>query len=265
MPEIDFAIARAMLEWQMELGADEAMLDAPLNRYEVREPAPAKAVAAPTVPVAADEAPLAAPPAPAIDPIAEAEALAAGAQDLAALAEAMAAFERCELKRGARNFVFADGIAGARVLILGEAPGREEDIEGRPFVGAAGHLLDRMLAAIGLSRSAPDPAAAVYITNVLPWRPPGNREPEPEEIAMFRPFIARHIELVAPDVVVLMGNPACMAALGQRGVMRLRGHWAQAFGRPALPMAHPAHLLRNPAAKREAWADLLALRARLDG
>jgi DNA polymerase len=263
LPEIDFATARAMLEWQIELGADEAMLDAPLNRYELPVPVPAKAVAAPA---AAEEAPLPArAPVHAVDPVAVAEALAAGAQDLAELAAAMAAFEHCELKRGARNFVFADGNPHARVLILGEAPGREEDLEGRPFVGPAGQLLDRMLAAIGLSRTAPDPAAAVYITNVLPWRPPGNREPEPAEIAMFRPFIARHIELVAPEIVVLMGNPACMAALGQRGILRLRGHWAEAFGCPALPMAHPTDLLRNPAAKREAWADLLALRARLDG
>lgn len=261
-PEIDFATARAMLEWQIELGADEAMLDAPVNRYE--ESPPAKPAPAPAAEQA--EEPLPAPvPVAAVDPVVEAAALAARAHDLAALAEAMAGFDHCELKRGARNFVFADGNPKARVLILGEAPGREEDLEGRPFVGPAGQLLDRMLAAIGLSRTSPDPSAAVYITNVLPWRPPANREPEPEEIAMFRPFIARHVELVAPDVVVLMGNPACMAALGQRGILRLRGHWAEAFGRPALPMTHPAYLLRNPAAKREAWADLLALRARLDG
>lgn len=265
-PEIDLATARALLEWQIELGADEPMGEAPLNRYmppvavAVAEPAPQPVAAAPVA------APVSAPAVlPAADPVAEATALAATAPDLAALAEAMAAFERCDLKRGARNFVFADGNPAARVLILGEAPGREEDLEGRPFVGAAGQLLDRMLAAIGLSRDAPDPAAAVYITNVLPWRPPANRDPEPAEIAMFRPFIARHVELVAPDFVVLMGNPACEAALGQRGILRLRGHWVQAFGRPALPMAHPAYLLRQPAAKREAWADLLALRARLDG
>lgn len=261
-PEIDLATARAMLEWQIELGADEAMLDTPLNRYEELPPArPAPAPAA----AQAAEPPPAPLPVAAADPVAEATTLAAGADGLAALAEAMAGFDHCELKRGARNFVFADGNPKARVLILGEAPGREEDLEGRPFVGPAGQLLDRMLAAIGLSRTSPDPAAAVYITNVLPWRPPANREPEPEEIAMFRPFVARHVELVAPDVVVLMGNPACMAALGQRGILRLRGHWAEAFGRPALPMTHPAYLLRNPAAKREAWADLLALRARLDG
>ena len=260
LPEIDLATARALLEWQIELGADEPIGEEALDRFA--PPAPQRQ------PEPQATAPVAAPAIVApemLDPVAEATALAAAATDLAALAEAMAGFERCELKRGARNFVFADGNPQARVLILGEAPGREEDLEGRPFVGAAGQLLNRMLAAIGLSRDAPDPAAAVYITNVLPWRPPANRDPEPAEIAMFRPFIARHVDLVAPDLVVLMGNPACEAALGQRGITRLRGHWTQAFGRPALPMTHPAYLLRRPEAKREAWADLLALKARLDG
>jgi DNA polymerase len=273
-PLLDSATARALLDWQIELGADEPMLDAPLNRYEL----PDSLKAAPTQPesqqpaashadaLAAKESPAQTAPtaSAADDAVAQAAALAAGAADLAALAEAMAGFDRCDLRLGARSFVFADGNPAARVMILGEAPGREEDIAGRPFVGAAGQLLDRMLAAIGLSRAAPDPESAVYITNVLPWRPPGNREPEPAEIDVFRPFVARHVELAAPDIVVLMGNPACQVALGQRGILRLRGHWAQAFDRPALPMAHPAYLLRNPAAKREAWADLLALRARLD-
>jgi DNA polymerase len=167
------------------------------------------------------------------------------------------------LRQGARSLVFADGRPGARVMILGEAPGREEDIAGRPFVGRAGQLLDRMLAAIGLDRHAEDPARAVYITNVLPWRPPQNRDPQPEEIAMMRPFVARHVALIKPEIVILMGNISCEAGLGRRGITRLRGHWTEAYGAPALPMFHPAYLLRNPAAKREAWADLLSLRARL--
>ena len=143
-------------------------------------------------------------------------------------------------------------------MLVGEAPGRDEDREGRPFVGRAGQLLDRMLAAIELSRSE-----NVYITNVLPWRPPQNRDPKPEEIAMMRPFLERHIELARPDVLVVMGNISCQALLGKRGITRLRGQWAEACGKPALPMFHPAYLLRNPAAKRQAWADLLALKARL--
>ena len=175
----------------------------------------------------------------------------------------MAAFDLCEIKRGARTPVCADGNPLARVLILGEAPGREEDHAGLPFVGAAGQLLDRMFAAIGLSRASPDPATALYITNVMPWRPPQNREPDPAEIAMMRPFVERHIALAGPKVIVLMGNTPCQALLGQKGILRLRGQWTEALGRPVLPMTHPAYLLRTPAAKREAWADLLALQDRL--
>ncbi|MEO1097401.1 MAG: uracil-DNA glycosylase, partial [Bacteroidota bacterium] len=151
-----------------------------------------------------------------------------------------------------------DGTAGARVMIIGEAPGRDEDREGKPFVGRAGQLLDKMLGAIGLSRDE-----SVYITNVLPWRPPQNRDPKPDEIAMMQPFLHRHITLADPDVLVVVGNHACQALLGKRGITRLRGDWTEARGKPALPMFHPAYLLRNPAAKREAWADLLSLQARL--
>jgi DNA polymerase len=151
------------------------------------------------------------------------------------------------------------------VLILGEAPGRDEDLQGKPFVGAAGQLLDRMFAAIGLSRSSDDPASALYITNVMPWRPPANRDPTPEEIAMMRPFVERHIALAKPQVVVVMGNTPCAALLGTKGILRLRGQWTEALGLPVMPMTHPAYLLRNPAAKREAWADLLDIQAKLRG
>jgi DNA polymerase len=151
------------------------------------------------------------------------------------------------------------------VLILGEAPGSDEDREGRPFVGRAGQLLDRMFAAIGLSRDAADPALALYITNVMPWRPPANRDPEPAEIAMMRPFVERHIALANPEVIVVMGNTPLSALTGTKGILRARGNWTVALGKPVLPMTHPAYLLRNPAAKREAWADLLSLKARLQG
>lgn len=150
-------------------------------------------------------------------------------------------------------------------MILGEAPGDEEDRRGLPFVGRAGQLLDRMFAAIGLARDAVDAEKALYISNILPWRPPGNREPTADEIALMMPFVRRHVALADPDLVVLMGNTPCAAALGRRGILRMRGQWASAFDRPALPMAHPAYLLRNPVAKREAWADLLSLAARLEG
>lgn len=253
----DPLLARALLEWQIELGATEAIGDEPVDRYAAAEaPAPRPPAQAPV--------PAAAPPAegPA-DPVAESRRLAAAARDLADLREAIGAYEHCALKRGAQNLVFADGNPAARVMILGEAPGREEDQQGRPFVGRAGRLLDRMLAAIGLSRASPDPAASVYITNVLNWRPPQNRDPLPEEIAMMLPFVERHVDLVDPDVLVLMGNISCLAMLGRKGITRLRGQWTQVGSHPALPMFHPAYLLRNPHAKREAWSDLLTLRARL--
>ncbi|MEO1176672.1 MAG: uracil-DNA glycosylase, partial [Pseudomonadota bacterium] len=149
----------------------------------------------------------------------------------------------------------------ARRLTHNHHTGRDEDREGRPFVGRAGQLLDRMLAAIDMGRA--DAEAPVYITNVLPWRPPQNRDPRPEEIAMMKPFLERHIALISPQALVVMGNISCQALLGKKGITRLRGTWTEAHGVPALPMFHPAYLLRNPSAKRETWADLLTLKARL--
>ena len=252
--DLDHATALALLEWQIELGADEAIGDAPVDRYALAaKPAPEKA--APTAP----------PPSMSGDPVAEAKAMAAGAADLGALKAALGMYEHCELRRGARNLVFADGQPEARVMIIGEAPGRDEDRVGKPFVGRAGQLLNLMFDAIGLRRDSETAEAAFYITNVLPWRPPQNRDPKPDEIAMMLPFVQRHVDLANPDVVVLMGNISCQAGLGKRGITRLRGTWAEAYGKPALPMFHPAYLLRNPQAKREAWADLLSLQARLEG
>lgn len=259
----------ALLEWQVALGADQAIMDQPVNRYALADEVP-RASARRGAAVNGPAATPAMAPAPAVPgaalaaAIAEARLLAGGAADLPELAAALAGFPHCDLRQGARNLVFADGQPGAGVMIVGEAPGRDEDIEGRPFVGKAGQLLDRMLAAIGLSRAAPDPVLAVYITNVLPWRPPSNRTPEPDEIAMLLPFLQRHIALADPKVIVLMGNTPCLALLGLSGITRIRGHWAEVLGRPALPMVHPAYLLRQPAAKREAWADLLALKSRLN-
>ncbi|MCA0871801.1 uracil-DNA glycosylase [Seohaeicola saemankumensis] len=253
---LDFHSARALLEWQVELGATEAIGDVPVNRYELPDkqakPAQAKPAAQAIQPGVAPVEEKAA------DPVRVAREAAAGAGSLDALAGALAAFEHCELKKGARNLVFSDGVAGAPVMIIGEAPGRDEDREGRPFVGRAGQLLDRMLDAIALNR-----AENVYITNVLPWRPPQNRDPLPEEIAMLKPFLKRHVELARPKVIVLMGNISCQAVLGKRGITRLRGQWDDAMGVPVLPMFHPAYLLRQPQAKRAAWADLLDLNARL--
>lgn len=247
---------RALLEWQIEIGADEAIGDVPVNRYKL-DPAPKKPEPAPAKP--AQELVLQSE----IDPVVEARTAADAAQSLDALAAAMAAFDHCELKRGARNFVFCDGKAEARVMIVGEAPGRQEDQVGKPFVGQAGQLLDKMLAAIDLDRRSEQAADAVYITNVLPWRPPQNRTPEPAEIAMLLPFLERHIALANPDVLILMGNTPCQALLGRTGITRMRGNWVDVLGRPTLPMFHPAYLLRQTAAKREAWADLLSLKAKL--
>ncbi|MFT5344179.1 MAG: uracil-DNA glycosylase family 4, partial [Paracoccaceae bacterium] len=248
----DFYADRALLEWQIELGVTEAIGDTPVDRYALPETGPAKRKAATPV-VAAVIAPT-----PQLDPVQVAKAVAQGAGSLEALQQALGAFELCELKKGARNLVFADGVAGARVMIIGEAPGRDEDREGRPFVGRTGQLLDRMLAAIDLSRTE-----NVYITNVLPWRPPQNRDPNPTEIAMMHPFLERHVALAKPDFIICMGNISCLTVLGKKGITRMRGKWEQAFGLPVLPMFHPAYLLRTPLAKREAWADLLDLKAKL--
>lgn len=253
----DWHAALAALAWQVEAGADETILDAPVNRYDLAAEAP-KPLAQKAPPAAVPQVTTTA-----ADPVAAARAAAGRSTTLEDLSAAMASFDLCDLKKGARNTVFADGNPKARVLILGEAPGAEEDREGRPFVGRAGQLLDRMFAAIGLSRTSPDARSAVYITNVLPWRPPGNRDPEPAEIAMMLPFVERHIALVDPQVIVVVGNTSLFALTGGKGILRARGTWSQALGKPLLPMAHPAYLLRNPSAKREAWSDLLSLQARL--
>jgi DNA polymerase len=264
----DWHAAFAALAWQVEAGVDEVILDSPVNRYALPAEAP-KAVPAAPAP-APKAAPATLPPAqtPGVDAVQAAQSAAAAARTLDDLRAAIEGFAHCDLKKGARNTVFADGNPKARVLILGEAPGREEDQAGRPFVGQAGRLLDRMFAAIGLSRHSPDAETALYITNVMPWRPPGNRDPEPAEIAMMRPFVLRHIELADPAVIVAMGNTPLVALTGQSGILRARGTWAQALDRPLLPMTHPAYLLRSgqdndPQRKRNAWADLLSLKQRL--
>ena len=251
----DWHGAKALLEWQIELGATEAIGDVPVDRFALdAEPAGAARTTHGSA-LAPDPTP---------DPVAEARALAKGARSLADLREAMAGFAHCDLRHGARNLVFSDGNPQARLMIIGEAPGRDEDMQGKPFVGRAGQLLDRMLAGIGLDRTAAETGRAVYITNVLPWRPPQNRDPSPDEIAMFLPFLERHVQLAVPDVLVLMGNISCQAVLKKRGITRLRGQWSEAWGKPVLPMFHPAYLLRSPHMKRDAWADLLELQARLE-
>jgi uracil-DNA glycosylase family 4 len=269
----------ALLRWHIEMGADEAIVDTPVDRFAA--PAPT-AIASRTAPLAA--APLiaksanprpaghglaAAPPSAFAESPAEAaqsaRSLAARAENVAALEAAIAAFEGCGLKHTATNTVIADGNPAAPLMIIGEAPGADEDRIGRPFVGRAGQLLDRMLAAIGLDRSG------VLITNVIYWRPPGNRTPTADEIAACLPFVLRHVALVSPKLLVLAGGTAARALLPPGpGITRLRGRWFDlaipGLDRPVptLPMFHPSFLLRAPERKREAWLDLLALRARID-
>jgi len=250
-----FAADLAALAWQVEVGADEAIGEEPVNRFEAPAP-PARRSASETTPaVAAASRP----------ELGSAE-LAAGCADLAALRRAMDAFEGCALKHGARSLVFADGDPRARLMVIGEAPGREEDREGLPFVGRSGQLLDRMLAAIGLSRRAEDPRLGAYITNVLPWRPPQNRDPAGDEAAKMLPFLFRHMELARPEFLLLLGSPAARAVVGTEfGVTRLRGKWHEWRGVPVMVTFHPAALLRDAGRKREVWADLLALKLRMEG
>jgi uracil-DNA glycosylase len=256
--------ALALLRWYVEMGADAAIGEAPQNRL-LPHPEPVR----PATPSSPAARPAAAPPAAFVDSAAEgaqsARELAAGAATIAELAARVAAFDGCSLKLTATNTVFADGNPAAPVMIIGEAPGAEEDRTGRPFVGRAGQLLDRMLAAIGLDRGG------VLITNVIYWRPPGNRTPTATEIATCLPFVLRHVALVRPKVLVLAGGTAAGALLPQgQGITRLRGRWfdlaVPGLDRPVptLAMFHPSFLLRAPERKREAWHDLLALRARLD-
>ncbi|WP_106409279.1 uracil-DNA glycosylase, partial [Teichococcus deserti] len=206
---------------------------------------------------------------PMTSPAAEgAAALAAGAGSLEALREAIASVES-PLRDTATNMVFADGHPGSGLMFVGEAPGGDEDRLGRPFVGVSGQLLDRMLASIGLDRTSEAPGTGFYITNILPWRPPGNRTPTDAEITQFLPLVLRHIELVQPRHVVMLGGTSAKALLRAKdGITRLRGRWhrlaAGGAELPALPTLHPAYLLRNPAAKRDAWADLLLLRRSID-
>jgi DNA polymerase len=188
---------------------------------------------------------------------------AAAASSLAELEEALKRFDGCGLKRTAKNLCFARGNPAAQVMLIGEAPGRDEDLSGLPFVGRAGQLLDRMLAAIGLTE------ADVYITNIVYWRPPGNRTPSHEEVLACRPFLERQIDLVAPKLLVLLGGAAAKQLLGlEDGIMKLRGKWRRyetaSIAIPTIGTLHPAYLLRNPLAKRLAWRDLLLIRAALE-
>lgn len=270
-PRIDDiqASLREVLRFLADAGVDEALDEVAVNRFveapprqaarqeQEGRPREAGSNAAPSEmrqPVAAvpDEA-----------QAARARELARNASTLAELREILAGFDGCNLKFTAKNLVFADGNPEAAVMFVGEAPGRDEDLEGLPFVGRSGQLLDRMLAAIGLDRGS------AYIANVIPWRPPGNRTPTPHETEICRPFIERQIELVNPKVLVNLGAPSSKTLLNTtENILRLRGNWrvhttASGIAIPAMPTLHPAYLLRNPAHKKLAWRDFLEVKARL--
>ncbi|TPK22262.1 uracil-DNA glycosylase [Mesorhizobium sp. B2-5-9] len=271
-----------LLAFYASAGVDEALEDASVNRFAEAVPKPAERTpaAAPRegkVPEPAagpprldgrsvPDAPAPRPPTSAVPDEAQAalaRQLAMTATTLDELRQHMTAFEGCNLKATAKNLVFADGNPQAAVMLVGEAPGRDEDIEGLPFVGRSGRLLDRMLAAIGLDRSS------VYIANVIPWRPPGNRTPTPHETEICRPFIERQIELVNPKVLINLGGPSAKTLLNtSEGILRLRGNWrvhttGSGIAIPAMPTLHPAYLLRTPAHKKLAWRDFLEVKAKL--
>lgn len=244
-----------LLRWLVDAGADEAVQDAPIDRFATPAKAPATAAPATFRPAQRPASVTAQAVSQSTAPGAARE-IAAACKTLAELKSALENFNGCELKRFAKHTVFADGNPKARFMFIGEAPGRDEDEQGLPFVGRAGKLLDRMLAAADLDRTK------VYITNVLNWRPPQNREPTPEEAAMCLPFLRRHIELVAPEILVMLGAVAVRHVMGlTEGIMRLRGNWqvyqSGAHAIPVMPTLHPAYLLRQPSSKRLAWRDML--------
>lgn len=278
--------AAAVLKWYAEQGLDETIGEDAVDRFALKPSAPA-VVAGAAVPVAMTPRPAGSPPArpgqlpraPVAPPrapvplespqlVEDARELARRCNTLAELEAAVRGFEGCALKRTAKNTVFADGVAGAPVMVVGEAPGADEDRLGKPFVGVSGQLMDRMMESIGLSRTGEN-SAAFYITNILFWRPPGNRTPTLAEQAMCLAFTRRHIELARPKILVLAGGVAVKAVLDTaEGITRLRGKWTSVrlddgSEVPAMPTFHPAFLLRTPASKRQSWSDLLAIDKRL--
>ena len=256
-----------LLAFYLEAGVDCALMDEPVNRTAeagaVASSDPPQSVPVRTAPVAMPAVRTEALPAPEVA-IQSAREAARTAPSLEVLRAMLEQFDGCALKSTATRLVFADGNPAARVMFVGEAPGRDEDIEGLPFVGRSGQLLNRMMAAIGLDRTT------AYIANVIPWRPPGNRTPTPQETQICLPFIQRQIELVNPDVLVTLGNPSTQTLLSVRdGIMKTRGRWFDYDTGTriirALPTFHPAYLLRSPSYKRLAWQDLRAIARALQG
>ncbi|WP_308915774.1 uracil-DNA glycosylase [Jannaschia sp. LMIT008] len=250
---LDPATARALLDWQLEMGVDCALGPGPIDRFALPDRMP-RGGTSQQAPVPASDA---------VDPATEAVRLAAAPADLAALHDAVAAYPHCDLRRGAPAPLLGDGPARARVMLLRGAPDRDAVRAGRAWGGTQGALLDRMLAAIGLCRDSDAGARGVRSALLVPWNPPGDRDPTPAEVAMMRPFLDRQIALVDPEVLIPTDRLTCDVLLGDRDVRSLRGAWAEAADRAVLPMLPPSYLLRHADAKRLAWRDLLELDARL--
>jgi DNA polymerase len=258
----------ALLDWYCAMGADQAVGDTPAGWLRRGDRAPGQGLEPLPTPRQAQIQP--APPTPRQFPVTAPDAAVMAARTAARqaasldeLAVTLAGFDGCTLKATAKNLCFYRGMPQARLMLIGEAPGREEDLEGKPFVGRAGQLLDKMLAAAGLEERD------VHITNIVYWRPPGNRTPTPQEAQVCRPFLERQVELVAPDLVVLLGGAAAKHVLEVAdGIMRIRGKLREVeIGGAkirAIATLHPAYLLRTPAAKRLAWRDLLTIKAALN-
>lgn len=265
MPATPDISARDLLAFYLEAGVDCALSDEPLNRLSEEQTAEERPALKPALFRNANPAPAraVAEPAPAPDlAIATARELAPQAKSLDELRALLEKFDGCALKSTATRLVFADGNPKAKIMFVGEAPGREEDLEGLPFVGASGKLLDLILKAIGLDRTS------VYIANIIPWRPPGNRDPSPQETQICLPFIKRQIELVGPDILVCLGKPSSQAVLELKdGIMKTRGKWHDydIGSRKIRAMAtfHPAYLLRQPIYKRLTWQDFRAIKKAL--
>lgn len=253
----------SVLDWYRAAGVDLAVGEEPVDRFAQKPPAAAAPARPATIAHSAPAAPIPFAQAPMGADSAEARALAGSAQSLEQLRTMLESYDGCGLKFRATQLVFADGNPEAEIMLIGEAPGADEDRLGKPFVGRSGQLLDRMLAAIGLDRSK------VYIANSVPWRPPGNRAPSPEEMELCLPFLHRQVELVAPKLVMTLGGPAMQTVFKTtNGIIKMRGKWQNvAIGThqvDVLPTLHPAYLLRNPPAKQQAWKDLLSLKMKLD-
>jgi uracil-DNA glycosylase family 4 len=267
MPSAKDKPARELLDFYLEAGADALIGEEPVDRFAAIETAPAPARASHPATLPSDiefkgRAQAAAPQAPDAAAMAAREA-AKSAKTLEELRGMLEKFDGCALKSTATRLVFADGNPAAKLMLVGEAPGRDEDIEGLPFVGRSGKLVDLMLAAIGHDRSS------VYIANIVPWRPPGNRTPTPQESQICLPFILRQIELVDPDILVCLGGPSAQTLLGiKEGITKMRGRWFTFnTGKReirAMPTFHPAFLLRSPLQKRFAWRDFLAIKKALN-